>query len=104
MLAFIYLFSMRRLALVLFERGHTLLFFACAFIGLKMKKDASVGELQSDGSEKFGSAEWLCMASLILNFLDLIYLCIDHTSIIFNNTHSLLVNKKKANSFNTSLA
>lgn len=95
---------MRGLALFLFERGCALLSSACAFIGLKMKKRASVGELQSDGSEKSGSAELLCMASLVLNFLDLIYLCVDHTSIILNNTHSLLVNKNKANSFNTSLA
>jgi len=69
-----------------------------------MKKCASIGELQSDGSEKSGSAKQLCTASLVLNFLDLIYLCIDHTSIIPNNTRSLLINKNKANSFNTSLA
>lgn len=103
-LAFIYLFSMRRLALVSFERGCTLLFSTSAFIGLKIKKRASVGKLQSDGSEKSGSAEQLCLASLVLNFLDLIYLCVDHTSLILNNIHSLLVNKNKANGFNTSLA
>lgn len=103
-LAFLYLFSMRRLAFILFQRDCILLFSTCAFAGLKMKKHASVGELRSDGSKKSASAVRLCMASLVSNFLDLIYLCIDHTRIILNNTHSLLVNKNKANAFNTSLA
>lgn len=74
MLAFVYFFCMRRLALVLLEWDYTLRFSVYAFVGLKLKKHASVGEFQSDGGEKPGSAEWLCMASLVFKIpsLDLL--------------------------------
>lgn len=113
MLAFICLFSMRRLALV-YLKG-TVLFSTSAFIGLKGRKNACVGESQNDGKEKSGSAEQLSIASLAFNFLDLICLYIDHISPgipachfigillvlgmdnvrchTFNDTQSLLVNK-----------
>lgn len=55
LLTFIDLLSMRWLALILFEWDCTLLFSTCTFVGLKLKKQASVGELQSDGSEN-----WFC--------------------------------------------
>lgn len=79
----------------LFYFKGTVLFSTCAFVGLKMKKHASVGELQSDGSKKSASAERLCMASLVLNFLDLIYLCIDHTGIILIMPITCLLTKIK---------
>lgn len=67
-----------------FERDCTLLFSNSAFIGLKVRKNACVGESQNDGKEKSGSAEQLSIASLALSFLDLICLYIDHPSLSFH--------------------
>lgn len=79
-----------------------------------MRKNACVGESQNDGKEKPGSAEQLSIASLALNFLDLICLYTDRASpgipaypfmgillglglanvrSYLNDTHSLLVSK-----------
>lgn len=90
---FIYLLSMRRLSLVLFERDGTMLFHLCAFLGLTEKKRAHCR--QSGGMWNLAVA----MTSVVLNFLDSIYLCIDYTSIMLSNTSSLHDNKIKANSF-----
>lgn len=111
----IYLFILHEKTCIgLFERDYNLLFSTSAFIGLKVRKNACVGESQNDGKEKSGFAEQLSMASLVLNFLDFICLRIDHASpgipacrflgmllglrlnnvrSYLNDTHSLLVNK-----------
>lgn len=81
MLPFIYLFILyEKTCIGLFERNSTLLFSTSVFIGLKVRKNSCVGESQNDGMEKSGSAEQLSIASLALNFLDLICLYIDHAS------------------------
>jgi len=90
---FIYLLSMGRLSLVLFEREGTMLFRLCAFLGLTEKKYAHCR--QSGGMWNLTVA----MTSVVLNFLNSIYLCIDYTSIMLSNTSSLHDNKIKANSF-----
>ena len=86
---FIYLLSMRRLSLVLFEREGTMLFRLCAFLGLTEKKYAHCR--QSGGMWNLTVA----MTSVVLNFLNSIY----YTSIMLSNTSSLHDNKIKANSF-----
>lgn len=61
---FIYLLSMRRLSLVLFEREGTMLFRLCAFLGLTEKKHAHCR--QSGGMWNLAVA----MTSVVLNFLN----------------------------------
>lgn len=81
--------------MVLFERNGTMIFHLCAFLGLIEKKHAYCK--QSGGMWNLAVA----MTSMVLNFLNSIYLCTDYTSIMLSNTSSLHDNKIKANSFNT---